>query len=87
MNRDEWQQRARELARRGEALPQSKLTDEDVLTIRAAQQERDARRLRIEQELSNAALARRFGVHVRTIEKVLQRDSWVHLLRREVHHA
>lgn len=83
MNRDEWQQRARELAPRGAALPQAKLTDEDVLSIRAAQVERDAQRQRIAAELSNAALARRFGVHVRTVEKVLQRDSWVHLLRTE----
>jgi DNA invertase Pin-like site-specific DNA recombinase len=84
MNRDEWQQRARELAPRGEALPQSKLTDDDVLAIRAAQKERDAQRQRIATELSNAALARRFGVHVRTVEKVLQRDTWAHLLRADV---
>ncbi|MYN42716.1 hypothetical protein GTP55_25560 [Duganella sp. FT109W] len=87
MNRDEWQQRARELAQRGEALPQSKLTDDDVLAIRAAQKERDTQRQRIATELSNAALAHRFGVHVRTVEKVLQRDSWSHLLRKESPHA
>lgn len=87
MNRDEWQQRARELAPRGERLPQAKLTEGAVLEIRAAQLEREAQRRRIAEELSNAALAKRFGVHVRTVEMVLQRDSWAHLLRREVPYA
>jgi len=87
MNRDEWQQRARELAPRGERLPQAKLTDGAVLEIRAAQHEREKQRRRIADELSNEALARRFGVHVRTVEKVLQRDTWAHLLRGEVSNA
>lgn len=51
MNRDEWQQRARELALRGERLPQASLTDAAVFEIRAAQRER------IAEELSNVALA------------------------------
>jgi uncharacterized protein YjcR len=29
--------------------------------------------------LSTAALARKFGVHHRTIEKVTQRDTWSHV--------
>ena len=80
LNRDEWQQRARELAVRGQELPQSKLTDLDVLAIRAAKKERERLLKLIRDEYSNAALAVRFDVHVRTIEKVTSYNSWAHLL-------
>jgi hypothetical protein len=64
--------------KRGEELPQSKLDDADINLIRAAVKER--KRLRSEaSELSNTSLARKFGVHRRTIEKVTQGFSWVHV--------
>lgn len=58
-------------------MPWSKLTEDDVRLIRAAVGERE--RLRQEaRELSNASLAEKFGVHTRTIEKVIQGYSWGH---------
>jgi predicted DNA-binding protein (UPF0251 family) len=80
MNRDDYLMRAYEFTPRGQALPQSKLTDEQVIEIRAAQQKRDDLRAHIREQLSNDALAQRMGVHVRTIEKVLNGGAWVHLL-------
>ena len=68
----------RTLYARGEALPQSKLTDADVQLIRQAVTERERLRKQARQ-LSNAALAEKLGCHVRTIEKVVQCESWVHI--------
>ena len=63
---------------RGEARWNAVLTDDDVRLIHQAVAERD--RLRAEaNRLSNAALAEKLGCHVRTVEKVVQRTSWVHV--------
>ena len=79
MTRDEYLARAREFAARGMDLPQSKLTPLDVDAIRSAARQRDSLRRHIRDELSNAALARKMGVHVRTIEKALSGGSWGHV--------
>jgi hypothetical protein len=83
MNRDDYLMRAYEFAPRGQALPQSKLADMQVIAIRAAQQQRDDLRAHIRETLSNEALARRMGVHVRTIEKVLSGGAWAHLIAQQ----
>lgn len=77
--RDEYLVRARELAPRGEALPQSRLSDDDVADIRSAARQREALRQHIRDHLSNEALARKLGVHVRTVEKVLALETWGHV--------
>ncbi len=74
MQRHEYLIRARELAPRGEQLPQTKLTAADVIEIRRIAAIREAARRAITRDWSNAALAERFGVHHRTIEKVLSRE-------------
>ena len=79
MERGEYLTRARELAPRGCALPQSKLIEGDVLAIRSAAVQRQNLRNHIAQNLSNEALAQKFGVHVRTIEKVVQQETWGHV--------
>ena len=79
MERIEYQQRARELAVRGQDLPQAKLLDLDVITIRSAARQRESLRKHIKDNLSNDALALQFGVHRRTIEKVLSTDTWCHI--------
>ena len=79
MERIEYQQRARELAVRGQALPQAKLLDLDVVAIRSAARQRESLRTHIRENLSNDALALKFGVHRRTIEKVLSVGSWCHV--------
>lgn len=79
MSRAEWQLRARELAARGQELPQAKLLDLDVVTIRSAAKQRESLRKYIKDNLSNAALANKFGVHVRTVEKIVQYETWGHV--------
>lgn len=79
MDRSEYLVRVREFAVRGQELPQAKLLDIDVQSIRSAARQREALREHIRKNLSNEALAASYGVHVRTIEKVLQHESWRHL--------
>lgn len=79
MKRDEYLVRMRELAPRGSELPWAKLTAEDIDSIRSAARQREALRQHIRDNLSNDALAQKFGVHVRTIEKVMQRETWSHV--------
>ena len=79
LNRDEWEQRRTEFVLRGQALNAAKLLDLDVIAIRSAKKQREALLKHIRENLSNAALARQFGVHERTVEKVMSRDSWSHL--------
>lgn len=68
MTRSEWQSRAREFCRRGNELPQAKLTPVAVRMIRANRHGWTAQRW-----------AEHFGVHVRTVNKVQTYDSWRHV--------
>lgn len=79
MTRDEYSQRQREMSARGMDLPQSKLLPLEVAAIRAAAVKREQMRREINDTLSNAALAKAYGVHPRTIEKVLSYESWGHV--------
>lgn len=79
MTRDEYDIRARETARRGMDLPWSKLTPLEVDAIRSAKRQRENLLKHIRENLSNDALARAFGVHRRTVEKVLQGETWGHV--------
>ena len=79
LKRDEYLSRASEFAVRGQDLPQTKLIDLDVLAIRSAVKQRENLRKYIKDNLSNEALAKKFGVHTRTIEKITQYTTWNHL--------
>ena len=79
-SRGEYLGRTREFALRGQELPQTKLMDLDVVEIRSAARQREALRKHIRDNLSNEALAAKFGVHVRTIEKIMQHDTWSHIV-------
>ena len=83
MNRDDYLIRAYEFAPRGRDLPQSKLTDAQVIEIRAARTKRLDLLAHIREQLSNEALALRMGVHVRTVEKVLNGGAWAHMIARQ----
>jgi len=64
-------------ARRGESC-NAKLTEADIKLIRGAVIERN--RLREEaRRLSNKALAEKFSVHFRTIEKITSYETWSHI--------
>lgn len=77
--RDQYLLAASTFAKRGEELPQSKLTPELVAEIRSARRQREALRKHIAENLSNEALAKKLGVHIRTIEKAITNESWSHL--------
>ena len=79
MNRHEYQLRCREMAPRGQDLPQTKLLEIDVIGIRSAARQRENLRRYISSNLSNEALARQYSTHVRNIEKIITRQSWSHL--------
>lgn len=79
LSRDEYVLRASEFTLRGQELPQTKLLDLDVAAIRSAVRQRENLRRHIKDNLSNEALSRQFGVHVRTIEKLINRETWSHL--------
>ena len=79
MTRDEYMIRQHEFQPRGMQLPHSKLTPLEVESIRSAAKQREALRNHIRERLSNEALARDFGVHRRTIEKVLAHETWGHV--------
>lgn len=69
----------RNKVKRGVDLPHAKLDEEDIRLIFAAVEER--KRLRDEaNRLSNKALAEKFGVHVRTIDKVTAYETWTHIV-------
>jgi hypothetical protein len=67
------------LFKRGEELPQTKITDAQVIEIRAAADQRRELREWIAANLSNDALASRYDVHLRTIEKILARETHFHV--------
>lgn len=79
MNRDDYLMRAHEFTPRGVSLPQSKLTDAQVQEIREFKEKREDLRRHIKDNLSNEAMAVKFGVHVRTIEKAVSYGSWRHV--------
>lgn len=80
MNRAEYQQRASEFCKRGFDLPQTKVPPLAVVAIRDAARKREELRREINEKYSNAALAKQWGVHVRTIEKILSYETARHIL-------
>jgi len=75
----EYQSRRTEFAPRGQDLPQSKLLDIDVIDIRSAKRQKDNMLKFIKENLSNAALAKKYSVHKNSIDKVLNRETYCHL--------
>lgn len=70
---------ARLYAVRGSKLPQAIVNEALVAKIR----HQYARKQRLIQQLnatySAAALAKRYGLHPRTVEKILRRETWAHV--------
>lgn len=79
LERGEYLSRARSMASRGQDLPQTKLLDLDIVSIRSAAKQRENLRKHIKNNLSNEALAKQYGVHVRTIEKCLAYETGSHI--------
>jgi transcriptional regulator GlxA family with amidase domain len=74
LDRSEYLVRAHEFAKRGEELPQTKLDQAMLDDIKSAIKQRDNLRKHIANNLSNEGLARRFGVHRRTIERAIHEN-------------
>lgn len=64
--------------KRGSELPQSKLTESDVVLIRSIVEDREAMKARL-RELTNAKLAEKFGVSNRMIDRITSGESWIHV--------
>jgi len=63
---------------RGEELPQTKLTDDDVRLIRELVAERE-KLLHQAKKLTNAVIANKFDVHPNTIDRVARRVNRFHV--------
>lgn len=63
----------------GSALPQSRLNEALVKRIREEHAEKMRKVQELQRECSAAGFAKRYGVHHRTIEKVLDYESWRHV--------
>ena len=72
LDRQGWLSMAHLYAKRGNELPHAKLTPERVTRIRNDY-------VKGSRTHGAPALARREGLHVRTIEKVLARETWCHV--------
>ena len=79
VSRDEYLLSAKANAPRGVDLPHTKLLPLDIGEIRSAARQRQKLREHIANNLSNDALAKKFGVHSRTIEKVLSYETAAHV--------
>ena len=64
--------------KRGQDLPQSKLTDDDVKMIRQLIEHREELK-RQASELTAAKIAQKFGVHYRTIDRISTGEGWGHV--------
>lgn len=63
---------------RGSELPQARLTEHQAREILALVEHRNGLKRELH-TLTNRALAERFGVHQRTIEKLISGESWAHV--------
>lgn len=79
LSREEYLSRRTEFAPRGQELPQTKLLDMDIIDIRSAHRQRIKLLDYIRNNLSNEALAKKHGVHVRSIEKIVSYETWGHV--------
>lgn len=65
--------------KRGLDLPQSKLNDTLVASIRKEHANKERLKKLLDAEHSAAAIAKRYGVNVNTIHKVLTYATWRHV--------
>lgn len=79
LERGEYLSRTKEFALRGQDLPQAKLLEMDVIEIRSMKRQRDNMLEYIKENLSNDVICAKHGIHPRTLEKILSRETWSHL--------
>lgn len=64
---------------RGSALPHAVVDEALVAHIRRQHARKQRLIQRLNARYSAAALAQRYGLHLRTVEKILARESWAHV--------
>ena len=64
--------------KRGSDLPHAKLSEDDVALIRKLIAVREDLK-RQASELTNAKIAEKFGMHVRSIDRIAGCESWTHV--------
>lgn len=64
---------------KGEDYPHAVLTDDIVLDIRSAVTQRERLRKFLSTELTNEALANKYGVTPRQIQRVIAKQNWRHI--------
>lgn len=66
--------------KRGDELPQSKMNEESVREARKIYEESREAIKKLNDEFSANGLAKRYGVHVRTMERILRYETWSHVV-------
>ncbi len=64
--------------KRGSQLPWAKLDEQKVADIMALIERRDELKAEL-REMTNAAIAKRYGVHIRTIDRISNGEAWGHV--------
>ena len=64
--------------KRGSQLPWAKLDESQVSEIRETIERREALKREL-REMTNANIAKRYGVHNRTIDRISAGESWIHV--------
>lgn len=64
--------------KRGSELPQAKLNEKLIKKIRATVAKREALKV-VLRGMTNTAIAKQYGVHVRTIDRVTANENWIHV--------
>jgi hypothetical protein len=79
MNLEEYKPLARLFALRGEQCAAAKLTEREVAQIKEMHAKKMRLVARINKRYSVDALAKRYGVHRTTVEKIIYRETWAHV--------
>jgi len=64
--------------KRGSELPHSKLNEKLIKKIRKTVAERERLKV-VLSGMTNAAIAKQYGVHVRTIDRITAGENWHHV--------
>ena len=79
LTRDQYSLSAMAKSKRGQEAPASKLSDDDVESIRSSVRQRESLLKHIRENLSNKALMAAYGVCENTITRVVQYQNYGHL--------
>lgn len=80
MTRDEYLCNTRQFAKRGFDLPHTKVPPLAVIAIREAGRKREAMRKEIAEKYANEVLAKKWGVSVRAVQKILSYETARHVV-------